>query len=132
MALRVSYALMAVVLIGALAIGARGDGTPRTDAERANALAETIRCPTCRSQSAAQSDTVAATAVRAEIARRIAAGETDGQIRRYFSSRYGEEILLTPRASGLTGLVWILPVVALVLAAAGLTVAFRRWRRWTV
>lgn len=128
MRLRLSYALMAVVLVGALVLGTRSDGGPRTATERAHALAETIRCPVCKSQSAAESETVAAAAVRAEIDRRIADGETDAQIRDFFASRYGQEILLTPTASGITGLVWILPVVALVLAVAGLVVAFRRWR----
>ena len=38
----------------------------------------------------------------------------------------------SPRArSGFAGLVWILPVVALVLALAGLSAAFARWRRAT-
>ena len=38
-------------------------------------------------------------------------------------------MLLTPTATGVTTLVWIIPVVALVLAIAGLAVAFRRWKR---
>jgi cytochrome c-type biogenesis protein CcmH len=94
------------------------------------AVAETIKCPTCRSQSAADSDAPASQAIRAEILRRIDAGDSDDEIRDYFASRYGEQILLTPRSSGAVGLVWILPVVGLVAAAAGLTWAFLRWRRW--
>lgn len=129
--LRTSYAAMAIVLAVTLAAGVRPDGGPRTPAQRAHAVAETIRCPVCRSQSAAESDTTAAAAVRAEIARRIDAGQSDSQIRDYFAGHYGEDILLTPTASGITGLVWILPVVALVLAIAGLAVAFRRWRTRT-
>ena len=35
--------------------------------------------------------------------------------------------MLTPASTGASSLVWILPVVALVFAVAGLTVAFRRW-----
>ena len=41
----------------------------------------------------------------------------------------GDSILLTPPRDGVAGLVWVLPVLALVTAAGALTVAFRRWRR---
>ncbi len=44
------------------------------------------------------------------------------------AARYGERILLTPGRSGLVGLVWALPVAALVAALAGVALAFRRWR----
>jgi len=94
------------------------------------AISETIKCPTCRSQSTADSDAPASQEIRAEILRRIDDGQSDEEIRAYFASRFGEQILLTPRSSGAAGLVWILPVVGLVAAAAGLTLAFLRWRRW--
>ena len=63
---------MAIVVLGALAIGTFGQSEP-TDAERAQHLAETIRCPSCRSQAVASSDTPASKAVRDLIADRIAA-----------------------------------------------------------
>ena len=44
-------------------------------------------------------------------------------------AQFGEEVVLTPSSSGVTGLVWVIPVVAVALAAAGLGLAFRRWRR---
>jgi cytochrome c-type biogenesis protein CcmH len=120
---------MAVVLAGALAVGLQPDDEPRTQEERVFALAETLKCPTCRSQSVADSEAPSAEAIRADIARRLAEGQDEDEIRDYLVGRFGEEILLTPSSSGLTGLVWILPVVAVVLAAAGLALAFRRWRR---
>jgi cytochrome c-type biogenesis protein CcmH/NrfF len=128
--LRLSWLLMAVVLLGALVIGTRGDSGPQTDDDRARSIALTIKCPTCRSQSAAESDAPAAKFIREEIARRIEAGESDDQIRGYFASRYGQEILLTPASSGVASLVWVLPVAAGIIATAGLAVAFRRWKRW--
>jgi cytochrome c-type biogenesis protein CcmH len=67
-------------------------------------------------------------AIRTEIEARLRDGQTDGQIRAYLVSRYGEDVLLRPSGSGLTGLVWALPVAAVVVAAAGLAVAFWRWR----
>jgi len=127
---RASWLAMALVLLVALGIGTFDTGGPSSPEDRAQALASTIRCPTCRSQSAADSDSPASREIRGEIRARIDAGQSDGEIRRYFSSRYGEAILLTPSSSGIAGAVWVLPVVALVLGGAGLGAAFWRWRRW--
>ena len=123
------WAVMAAVVLVALVVGTRPDDTPRTNEERAHALADTLKCPTCRSQSVADSDAPVSKEIRTEINRRIEAGETDEAIRDYLVGRFGEDVVLTPAASGVTGLVWVLPVVLLVAGAFGLGVAFRRWRR---
>ena len=117
---------VAVVVIVALAIGTLGQGE-RTDAERAQDLAETIRCPTCKSQAVSSSETPSAKAVRELIARGIADGDSDEEIRDYVASRYGREVLLDPEGSGFGALVWALPVVAVVIAVAGLVWRFRDW-----
>jgi cytochrome c-type biogenesis protein CcmH len=70
---------------------------------------------------------VASLEIRKEIAEQVQQGQSDDQIRSYYAAKYGEAILLTPSASGLNALVWILPVVAFALAIAGLALAFRRW-----
>lgn len=126
-----SYVAMAVVASAALAIGVLDEGSARTVEERVQDVASTIRCPQCRSQSAADSDAPTAQAVRVEIAERIDEGQSDDEIRAYFASAYGDEILLNPPRSGVGALVWIIPVVALVVGGAGLALAFRRWKRWS-
>ena len=123
-----SWALLAVILGAALFVGARGDGSPPTDEQRASRIAAQIRCPTCRSQSAADSDAPAAQFVREEVLRRVRAGESDGQIYGYFVGRYGEQIRLNPSGGGVGALVWALPVVAVGAAVTGLSVAYRRRR----
>ena len=126
---RLSWIAIAVVALAALAVGTLTDGPARATEDRVNDIASTIRCPQCRSQSAGDSDASTARAVRAEIAERVEAGDSDDEIRDYFASRYGAEILLTPPAEGVGSLVWILPVAAFVVATAGLGWAFVRWRR---
>ena len=125
---RLPWILMAVVLAVALAVGAHGRSGPMTESQRVKHIASEIRCPTCRNQSAAESDAAAAKAVRDEIARRVHAGQSDGEIVAFMVSRYGSDILLKPEGSGVASLVWVLPVVAIVVALAGLGVAFWRWR----
>ncbi len=129
--LRLSWLALLIVLAIGLAVGVSGDGGPRTTEERVDAIAETVRCPTCRSQAASDSDAASGRAVVAEIGAQVEAGRTDDEIRAYFSDIYGEQILLTPSGSGFVGLVWVLPVVAFVLGAAGLALTFRKWKRWS-
>ena len=122
------WILLVVVVVGALVAGTRSSGA-KTAAERVQSIAKSVRCPTCRGQSVADSDAPAAANVRRDIERRVAAGESDDDIRSALAARFGDGILLTPPRSGVAGLVWVLPVVAIVAAAGGLTLAFRRWRR---
>jgi cytochrome c-type biogenesis protein CcmH len=125
---RLPWLVMAVVIAGALVVGARGRSGPPTENQRVQHIASEIRCPTCRNQSAAESDAAAAKAVRDEIRRRVRAGQSQGQIVAFLVSRYGSDILLKPEGSGVAGLVWALPVVAVIGALAGLALTFRRWR----
>jgi cytochrome c-type biogenesis protein CcmH len=122
------WAAIAVLLVVSLGVASRGRSGPPTDAQRVSHLTSEIRCPTCRGLSAAESDAPPARAIRDEVLRRVRAGETDSQIRGYVVSRYGNDILLKPEATGVAGLVWALPVVAVVCAVGGLAFAFRRWR----
>jgi cytochrome c-type biogenesis protein CcmH len=113
-----------LVLVGALAVGSRGQSGPPTEDQRVQRIASVLRCPTCRGLSAAQSDAPSAEAIRDEVRRRVQEGETDGQIKDYLISRYGEDILLQPRSK----LVWALPVIGGAVAVAGLALLLRRRR----
>jgi cytochrome c-type biogenesis protein CcmH len=124
-----AWLLMAVVLAAALTIGVTRAGGPRTNEERVDAIAKTIKCPVCRSESVFDSKADASQNIRDEIARQVAAGRSDDQIRSFINARFQDQgLLLVPPKSGVDSLVWVLPVVALVLAAGGLVVAFRKWR----
>ena len=120
-----------VVVTTAIAIGARGSGGHESVNHRVERIARGVRCPTCRDLSAAESDAAAANAVRVAIRRDVVAGKSDAQIRAELASRYGRDILLTPDSGGVVGLVWILPVVAVIAAIGFLGLAFRRWRPGT-
>ena len=125
----VLWAALVAVLTIALVIGGRDGGGPPTVESRVERIASEVRCPTCESLSAAESDAPASGAVRDAIRERVEAGDSDGEIRAFLVSRFGEDILLRPSSSGVVSLVWVLPVVALVAGAAGLGLTFRRWRR---
>src|SRR5256885_9928989 len=101
---RLPWLVMALIVAGALFIGAQGRSGPPTENQRVQHIASEIRCPTCRNQSAAESDAAAAKAVRDEIRRRVRAGQSQGQIVAFLVSRYGSDILLKPQGSGVAGL----------------------------
>jgi cytochrome c-type biogenesis protein CcmH len=120
-------AIAAVVAIS-LAVGTVSSASPKTNADRLLAISQSLRCPVCSGESVAESNVSVSVDIRADIAKRIDQGQTDDQIRQYYADHYGEYILLTPKSTGVTSLVWIIPVVGLVLAFAGLAVAFQRWK----
>ena len=66
--------------------------------------------------------------IRQQIARGVDDGRSDETIIAELEAAFpGNDY--TPSASGLSSLVWILPVVAVAGGLAGLVVVFRRWRR---
>jgi cytochrome c-type biogenesis protein CcmH len=116
------------VVIAALVIGVTGERGSSSPEERARELGEKIQCPTCTGQSVVESDASAARGIRSFISERIEDGYSDQEITDQLVARFGEEVLLTPPRSGLSGLIWVLPVVVLVVAFTGVGLAFRRWR----
>lgn len=123
---RATWGLMAVLVVGALAIGSQRGG-PVTDEARTRRIGADLRCPTCQGMSVADSDAPAAQGIREEIARRVAEGrESDGQIKDFILSLY-PDISLRPETSGLGLVVWALPVAA--VAAVLVALAAAGWRR---
>lgn len=120
-----SWALLAVVVAVALYLGTTGGGS-ETPAQRASSLLSNLRCPACADLSVTQSNDPSAIAIRQYVHQAVAKGESDGAIESYLISRYGNDVLLRPPARGVTALVWILPIIAVVVAVAGLALVFRR------
>jgi len=116
-----------VVLIGVLSVvivvGAiTGDPSPR---DRAEAIGARIMCPVCQGSAIAGSPSATAMDMMDKVDQLIADGMTDDQILRYFSDRYGENIILDPAFGGKTLLLWLLPVAAL---GVGVWMILRRKR----
>ncbi len=120
-------ALLGGLLLAALAVAAQPE-VDRSEEAGVERIAREVRCPTCRGLSAADSDAEAATAVKVFIRDRLRQGASDAQIKAELADRFGTSILLRPPQSGISGLVWAIPVAAFVLAVAGLSFAFWRWR----
>ena len=100
----------------------------QSSAARAQDLEAELKCPECQGLSVADSQAPTSRAIRVDIKRRIAHGQSDEQIRQAYIDTYGESILLSPQDSGVSLLVWILPVVVLAMGATGIVFALRRNR----
>ena len=126
---RVAWIVLGVVAVVALAFGAARSSEARTPEERIDAISRTLKCPVCPGESLYESRNNVSLNLKAEIARQVRAGQTDDEIRAAIVARYGDSVLLVPRAEGVDALVWVLPVVLLVVSVVGLVLVFRRWRR---
>lgn len=97
---------------------------PRQEAE-ARELMESLRCLVCQGQSIADSDADMASDMRALVRRRIAAGEEPEEIRGWLIERYGRWVSFEPPVDPVTWPLWLIPIV---LLAAGLWLARKRFR----
>jgi cytochrome c-type biogenesis protein CcmH len=124
------WIVLGVVVAALMAIGLGQAGDELSPAERVEAISKRLACPICDGESVFESRNNASAALRTEIRAQVDAGAaSDDEIITFIEQRFGAQVLLVPRADGIDALVWILPVVAFVCGVAGLTVAFRRWKR---
>lgn len=70
-----------------------------------------------------------ADAIRADIARRLAAGETPEQVLAAYVAQHGEKIRSAPTKSGFNLLAWTMPFIVLFASGAGLILLVRKWQK---
>jgi cytochrome c-type biogenesis protein CcmH len=83
--------------------------------------------PCCWQQNVADHNSEAASQMRAEIVRMVAAGKSEDQIVEYYVAQYGERILCEPRGAKFAVSI-LVPVVVLAAAAIWLVGYIRRQR----
>ncbi len=86
---------------------------------RARGLSKELRCMVCQNQSIDDSDAPLARDLRILVRERLQAGDSDAQVLDFLVARYGEFVLLEPRFTGHTALLWLMPVIVLLIGAIG-------------
>jgi len=123
--------LTACALLGyvspALAETETADLTPEQEAQ-ARHVEEKLVAVCCFRQALAEHHSERADAMRDELRSMLAKGSTEEEIVSYFVSKYGERVLVTPRARGFNVLAYIMPAVA-VVAGLIIILAFVRHAR---
>ena len=113
------------------AVGVQPDemlGNPALEA-RAHTLSRELRCMVCQNQSIDDSDAPLARDLRILVRERLTAGDSDRQVLDFLTARYGDFVLLNPRVTPETILLWLLPALVLLGGALALFGAARRQRR---
>jgi cytochrome c-type biogenesis protein CcmH len=93
---------------------------------RARALSEGLRCLVCQNQSIDDSNAPLARDLRLLLRERLKAGDSDAQAVDFVVARYGDFVLLRPRFTPETWILWIGPFALLLIAGTFLYLRRRR------
>ena len=96
---------------------------------RARNLSRELRCMVCQNQSIDDSNAPLARDLRLLLRERLKVGESDDDVREFLVSRYGEFVLLEPRVSEHTLVLWALPALGLVIGGIALLFTLRSGSR---
>jgi len=117
---------VAVVLVF-LALVTAGVGAAATPPSAAN-LESQIVCPVCET-TLDQSTAPIAMRMKAFIRARVAAGDSEQQIKDALVAEFGSEVLAEPPGGGFGLLAWLLPLGALLVGAIAVGILIRTWSR---
>lgn len=123
---RFALALAAALVLAPLPAAAVNPDEMLPNAEqeaRARRLSTDLRCLQCQNQSIDDSDAPFSHEIRMLLREKIAVGKSDDEILDFLVARYGEYVLLKPRFTAVTAVLWLGPFLA--VAAGG----FYLWRR---
>ena len=95
---------------------------------RARTLSQQLRCMVCQNESIDESDAPLAHDLRVLVRERLQAGDSDAQVLDFLVARYGEFVLLKPRLSWRTAMLWGLPPGLLLIGITLLVGAAARRR----
>lgn len=96
---------------------------------RAREIGRIIRCVVCQSETIEDSNAPLARDLRLLVRERLVAGDADEEVVAFLVDRYGDYVLLKPRARITTLLLWGAPLLAGAVGAAGLVLTLRGARR---
>ena len=92
-------------------------------------IAKNLRCLVCQNQTIADSHSGLAEDLREEVRIMLRKGETDDQIVKYMTDRYGDFVLYRPPVKPTTWLLWFGPAVLLLGSVSTLILVLRRRTR---
>ena len=93
---------------------------------RARAISQELRCVVCRNESIDDSNAPLARDMRLVVRERLVEGDSDAEVMDFLVARYGEFVLLRPRAQGANIVLWVSAPVMFLLALGASLVYLRR------
>ena len=86
-------------------------------------IGKLLRCPVCQGMPIADSPADMAQAMMKKVRKLQAQGKSEPEILKFFTDRYGDWVLLRPKAEGMNWFIWVFPPIAIF---ASLIWVFRR------
>ncbi len=124
--MRLLAVLLAAIAVVGLPGGALAADCPRTTL---SAVEAEVMCPVCGTPLALATEAPQANRERALIQRLIDRCRSKEQIKTVLVAEFGEDVLALPEADGFNLSAYLVPGLAVLLAAGGVAFAARRWRR---
>ena len=115
-----------LLLVGALLLVAAG--TASAAPPNAADLEAELVCPVCET-TLDQSNAPVAERMKTYIRVRIAAGDSEQEIKDALVAEFGPEVLAEPPGGGFGLLAWLLPLAALAGGAIAVALLIRKWSR---
>ena len=116
--------LAGLVVLGALILAGAASAAPPNAAD----LEAELVCPVCET-TLDQSNAPIAEQMKAFIRARIAAGDSEQEIKDALVSQFGPKVLAKPPDGGFGLLAWLLPLTAVVAGAVVVGFLIRSWSR---
>ncbi len=118
-------ATLSALVLGLLALAPAAGAVPQTTV---NEIEGEVMCPICGTL-LELSDSPQARREKVYVAKLVAAGKTKAEIKDELVAQYGPAVLALPEASGFDLTAYLVPVLAILVAAGALAFSVVRWRR---
>jgi cytochrome c-type biogenesis protein CcmH len=121
-----------MIAILAFALALQAPALPMNDSvleARTREVSAILRCPVCQGLSIQDSPSELSLQMKDVVRQQLRAGKSPEEVKAYFVSKYGEWILLEPKASGMNLLVYTLPIILVFGGAAFIWVMVHKWSR---
>ncbi len=117
--------LAAVVALAAPTATAAAADCPKTSL---SAVEAEVMCPVCGTPLGLATEAPQANRERALIQRLVDRCQSKEEIKAVLVAQFGDDVLALPEAEGFDLTVYLVPALAVLLAAGGIAFAARRWR----
>jgi len=116
------------ILVAALALALLAPAAGAAEQASLTEIEKQVMCPVCGTL-LQLAESPQAQRERVFIDHLIAEGKTEAEIKDALVAEYGNEVLALPPDSGFSLSAYVVPILALLLAAAALAIGVLRWRR---
>jgi cytochrome c-type biogenesis protein CcmH len=119
--------VLAAFIVALTALGGVAAAAP-VPQTTVNDIEDEVMCPICGTL-LELADSPQAQRERVYVAKLVASGRTKAEVKDALVTQYGPAVLALPKASGFDLSAYLVPIVAILLAAGALAFSVARWRR---